>query len=145
MKRLTEKEIAFIKETHFTPTVLQCDEYDKTPFRDYAQAEIAAKEKYGIVLKDLMEKCAADDDIDEISLEYAATYILYTFFSKEELSGMRISDALRFLMDFRYYLGFRKWDRSQAADCLEEAIQIYDGAREFYPERGHMWNRTKND
>lgn len=108
MKRLTDREVEFIKETHFTPTVLQCDEYGRTPFRDYAQAEKITKESYGIDLVGLMEKCAADDDIDAISLEYAATYILYTFFSKKELLNMKVSDALRFLADFRYYFGYRK-------------------------------------
>lgn len=145
MKRLTDKEIKFIKETRFTPTILQCDEYDRTPFRNYSQAEKAAKVDYGIDLAELMEKCAADDDIDEISLEYAATYILYTFFSKKELLDMKVSDALRFLMNFRYYFGYRKWDESKTAECMTEAIQIYDGAREFYVECGHMWNREKDD
>lgn len=145
MKRLTDKEIDFIKETHFTPTVLQCDEYGRTPFKDYAQAEKTAKETYGIDLPDLMEKCASDDDIDAISLEYAATYILYTFFSKRELLSMKASDALKALTDFRYYFGYRKWDESKTAECMMEAIQIYDGAREFYSARGHMWNREKDD
>lgn len=145
MKKLTEKEIKFIKETHLTPTVLQCDEYDKTPFEDYEQAEKAAKERYDIDLKELMGKCMADDDIDGISLEYAATYILYTFFSKKELLNMKVSNALKFLTDFKYYFGYRKWDESQVAECMMEAIQIYDGVREFYSEHGHMWNRVKDD
>lgn len=143
MKKFTDAEIKFVKETKFTPTVYQCGEYNKTPFKTFAEAEKVAKEKYNVDLESFLDKCLDDNDSDAISLEYAATYLFYSFFTRDELMGMDIDDGLKFLQDFKYFCGFRKWDEFSTALAIDDAIRIYDGILEFYLEDGHMWNKEK--
>lgn len=145
MKKLTDKEIKFVKETRFTPTVYQCDEYSKTPFENYDHAAKVAKAVYKIDLKKFLDKCLQDDDSDAISLEFAAAYLLSAFFSKGELEKMTPTEALDFLRDFKYHFGFRKWDENDARSALEEAYGIKIGERELYSQGGHMWNRGVSD
>lgn len=143
MRRLTENEIKFFKETNFTPTVFQLDSYAQTPFKDYAEAIKAAKETYNIDLDELLDDCSKDND--SISLEYEATYLLYTFFTKEELEQLSAQEALDFLQNFKYFGGFRKWDLDFVGGEIQEAIEIYDGRREFQEVDGSMWNCEKDD
>lgn len=142
MRQLAENEIKFFKETNFTPTVFQCDEYSRTPFHSYAEAEKAAKEKYSINLDSLLTDCL--NDSDSISLEYDATYLLHTFFTQDELKEMKAKEALKFLQDFKYFNGFRKWSEEQAEVEIQEALQIYDGVRKFVDVDGDVWNK-END
>ena len=164
MKRLTPNEIRFVKETGFTPTVYQCDQYYLTIFTDekldynsatyhkdrekyshkwYTVVEKAAKEKYDVDLDLFLSKNLniENDDYDGISLEYVATYLFYCFFTKEELERLTDEEATKFLQDYRYYCGFRKW----GGDCypyIREAIQAHDGSIEFYDtEDGNVWWR----
>ena len=161
MKQLTAKEIQFVKDTKFTPTVWQCDEYYRTIFTDekcefgdnyperrdvYSQkwfnvASDYAKEKYGIDLDEFISKnLGPNDDYDGISLEYVATYLFYCFFTKEELENLTDKEATEFLKDYRYYGGFRKWDGGNFT-YVQEAIEAYDGKRLFYlQDDGNVWN-----
>ena len=155
MKRLTDDEIRFVKNTGFTPTVWQCDEYYKTAFTDealdynapdyslkkrdeysdrwYKAAYDCARFSYNFDLDEFIKKNLGDDlgDYDAISLEYVATYLLYCFFSKEELEKMTDKEATKFLQDYRYYFGFRKHD-SGNMQFVQEALEVYDGSRVFY-------------
>lgn len=164
MKRLTPNEIKFVKETGFTPTVYQCDQYYLTVFTDeklelnsstytkdrekysrkwYKVAKKIAKEKYDVDLDAFIDKNLniANDDYDGISLEYVATYLLYCFFTKEELLKMTDEEAHTFLQDYRYYYGFRKW-YGDCSSYIHEAIQAHDGLIEFYDtEDGNVWWR----
>ena len=142
MRLLTKDEIRFVKETHFTPTVYQCDEYDKTPFKDFDEAVEVAKNKYNIDLNEFIDKNlnVDNDDGDGISLEYVATYLFYCFFTKEELSHMTDEEATKFLKDYRYYNGFRKWDDGNLIYVIE-AIEVYNGEKVFYLEDdANVWN-----
>lgn len=143
MRQLTDNEIKFIKETHFTPTVFQCDEYVKTSFKNLAEAEKAAKEDYAVDLTALYNACV--EECDGISLEYEATYLFHTFFTRDELVNLTPEKALQFLQDFQYFFGYRKWPLDFAADEVQEAIEIYDGKREFQIIDGAIWNREKDD
>lgn len=154
MKPLTDQEIRFVKETGFTPTVFQCGEYYRTIFTkekidynipNYDQAEeeyirkwykVAsdyAKEHYGIDLGEFIDKNlgAGINDSDGISLEYTATYLFYCFFTKEELEKLTDKEATKFLKDYRYYFGYRKWDTGNLI-YVQEAIEAKDGNRVFY-------------
>ena len=163
MKQLTAKEIQFVKDTHFTPTVDQCAEWYRTIFtdeqidisdKDYASKREAysekwykvaydyAKEKYGIDLDAFITKNnnIENDDYDGISLEYVATYLFYCFFTKEELENLTDKEATEFLKDYRYYGGFRKWDGGNLT-YVQEAIEAYEGTRIFYlQDDGNVWN-----
>ena len=142
MRSLTKDEIRFVKETHFTPTVYQCDEYDKTPFKDFDEAADVAKNNYNIDLKEFIDKNLNiyNDDSDYISLEFTATYLFYCFFTKDELKKLTDEEATKFLKDYRYYNGFRKWD-SDNLRFVQEAIESYDGKRVFYLVDGtNVWN-----
>lgn len=163
MTQLTDDEIRFVKETRFTPTVYQCGQYYMTSYTDervalgddyaarvaeyekkwYGVAEKDAKERYGVDLGAFLEKSDADDS-DVISLEYAATYLLYCFFTKSELERLTNDEAIRFLQNYKYYGGFRKWDY----DCslyIKEAIDAHDGLRVFYIEEdGNVCNAEVN-
>ena len=150
MKKLTDKEIKFMKETGWTPTLLQMNysepELERTKFagmtrEDGAKAFHKEIKNYGINIHKLYKKTCNLDNYDGISLEYEATYLLYTFFTKEELAKLSPLTALKWLQDFKYYCGYRKWDERLAEIEIQEALEIYNGHREFYEQDGEMWNR----
>lgn len=146
MRELSPEEIKFVKETHFTPTVYQCNEYEKTPFSSYEDARKMAKEKYSVDLDDFINKNLNQDDHGGISLEYVATYLLYTFFSKEELIYTEPEVFLQWLEDYRYFEGFRHWGLVFVEEEVEEAIEIYDGKRKFYlTKNNQIWNKEVGD
>lgn len=141
MKRLTENEIKFIKETDVTWTTVGCGEWEKrTVFANYNEAAQCARDMYQIDLDVLMNKFG---DYDGITLEYTATYLFYSFFTKEELEKLTPEDGIEWLKDMRYFFGYRKWDAESIAPFIEEALEIYAGTREFYEEDddGDIWNR----
>lgn len=142
MKALTDKEIQFIKETDFTPTVIQCNEWNRTPFETVEDASAYTLYNYGFNLVDLLDKLF--DDCDGISGEYNATYLFYTFFTKQELMELTPEKGLKWLQDFKYFCGYRKWDIEFVEKEINEALEIYNGTREFYEtESGDIWNREK--
>ena len=161
MKKLTEQEINFIKETGWTPTVEQCDEWERTIFVNlftkaafkkkhldedgYVIDEFSNKvneyvlKTYNIDTVDLYKKFT--EESDAISLEYEATYLFYTFFTKEELEKLTDEEATKWLKDFQYFSGYRKWDGGNLI-YVNEALEVYAGTREFYEEpNGEIWNR----
>ena len=148
MKKLADKEIKFIKETGWTPTVYQMNysesELKHTKFaglskEEGAKAFHAEIEKYDINISDLYKKFV--EECDGISLEYEATYLFYTFFTKEELENLTDEEATKWLKDFQYYSGYRKWDGGNFI-YVNEALEVYAGTREFYEESdGEVWNR----
>ena len=141
MRRLTENEIKFIKETGVTATVIQCDEWDRSQCSSYVDAEKMADEEYGINL-DEFSNVLLDANYDSISLEYPAVYLLYTFLTREELENMNDSEVLEWLRDFKYWFGYRKYDIDLAYMHRCEALEVYDGTREFYEtDDGEVWNR----
>lgn len=161
MKKLTKNEINFIKETGWTPTVEQCDEWERTIFTNlfnkdafkkkyldedgYVVDEFSNKvneyvlKTYSIDTVDLYKKFT--EESDAISLEYEATYLFYTFFTKEELEKLTDEEATKWLKDFQYFSGYRKWDGGNLV-YVNEALEVYAGTREFYEEPdGEIWNR----
>lgn len=149
MKQLTEQEIKFIKETGWTPTLFQMNydesELKRTKFAGLTREQGAKAfhqemEKYGIVIKDLYDKCI--EEYDGVSLEYEATYLFYTFFTKEELEKLTDEAATKWLKDFQYYFGYRKWDSGNLI-YAQEALEVYNGTRLFYLELdGEVWNAS---
>lgn len=155
MKKLTKKEIKFIRETGWSPTLVQMNYseiemrvpffkrflYENLKSSDAESKYLALAEKYDIDLNKLYKKTCNLDNCDGISLEYDATYLLYTFFTSEELVDLNVSWALKWLQDFKYYFGYRKWNEHFVEIEIEEALEIYAGTREFYKLNGEMWNR----
>lgn len=150
MKKLTEQEIKFIKETGWTPTLLQMNystqELKRTKFAGMAREEGAKAfhqemKKYGINISNLYKKICNEENSDGISLEYDATYLFYTFFTEAELAELTSAAALKWLQDFKYFCGYRKWDENLAIAEVQEALEIYNGTREFYNQDGEVWNR----
>jgi len=151
MKKLTNQEIEFIKKTGFTPTVFQCNEWDRTNKAPYYinnidEAHYVAIDYFNINLIEFMGKTANINMCDKINLDYEATYLFYTFFSKEELLDLDTSWALKWLQDFKYYFGYRKWTEKDVELAIQDALEIYGGSREFYEcqEDGEVWNRVIN-
>lgn len=164
MKQLTKEEITFIKETGWTPTVYQCSEWDRTiwttehlsiePMDTYIDRRdtysnkyynIAYNEakKYGFDLDELYKKFTTE--CDGISLEYEATYLFYLFFTKEELEQLTDEKATKWLKDFQYFYGYRKWNGDNLR-FVEEALQIYKNNRVFYLENDNeVWNISKDE
>ena len=148
MLQLTKNEIRFVKETGFTPTVYQCDEYSRTTFKDYNMASKVAKDEYDVDLDEFIHKNIGIDleDSDGISLEYVATYLFYCFFTKEELELLSPKDGLKWLQGYRYFFGFRKWDEMFTTIEINEAIEVYKGTRVFYlQDDGNVLNARKED
>ena len=154
MKPLTEEEIKFIKETGWTPTVQQADEWERTIFsnvfslknnydsaekrltdrkafgkRAFEEAFKCAKEQYGLNLRELNKKCLTE--WDAITLENDAIYLFYAFFTKEELEKLTDKEATKWLKDFKYDCGYRKWDDGNL-EYVQEAISVYEGKTSFY-------------
>ena len=155
MKKLTSEEIKFIKETGWTPTLHQMS-YDESELKrnrfigtkfakmtkkEAAEAFLQEMDKYGVNIQELYNKCT--ENYDGISLEYEATYLFYTFFTKEELEKMTDEQATEWLKDFQYHFGYRKWDGGNLV-YVEEALEIYNGQRVFYLEEDDdIWNMPK--
>lgn len=155
MKRLTEQEINFIKDTGWTPTLHQMgyseNELKRTHLYQVQNIPVSPEmmrlqfesfaNQYGFDLYDLYEKTCNPENSDSVSLEYEATYLFYTFFTHEELEKLTDEEATKWLQDFKYYFGYRKWDGGNLT-YVKEAIEIYEGTREFYEEYdGDVWNR----
>lgn len=149
MKFLKLNEIKFIKETGWTPTVYQCREYDKTIWADLCEnkdeefcmnlIDKEAREEYAVDVHELYQKCTSE--YDGITLEYDAVYLFYTFFTKEELEKLTDEEATRWLKDFKYYSGYRKWDSGNLV-YVNEALEVYNGQKEFYEDHdGEVWTR----
>ena len=152
MKQLTENEIKFIKETKWSPTIFQMGYSDlelcRTPYKG-SSSEEGIKEfqkeadKLGVDILTLYNKCTSETD--SISLEYEATYLLYLFFTKEELEKLTNNTVLKWLQYFQYYQGYRKW-HYENMQYVQEALEIYEGTRVFYLEDdGEVWNISKEE
>lgn len=154
MKKLTQEEINFIKDTGWTPTLHQMhyseNELKRTHLYQIQNIPVSSKmmklqfesfaNQYGLDLHDLYNKTCNLDNCDSVSLEYEATYLLYTFFTKEELEKLTDEEVTNWLKDFKYFCGYRKWDGGNLV-YVNEALEIYAGTREFYEQDGNMWNR----
>ena len=152
MKKLTSNEIEFIKKTGWTPTLVQMDysknELVRTSFKDLSSEEASKRyyelaKEYDVDLVRLYNKTCNLENNDIISLEEEATYLFYTFFTKDELVDIDNSWALNWLKDFKYYFGYRKWTESDVENSVLEAIGVYAGTREFFetPD-GDIWSKT---
>lgn len=145
MKRLTEQEIEFIKHTGWTPTLHQM-EYSENELKRTHLYQIqnipmssemmklefeSSANQYGFNLNDLYNKTCNLNNDDSISLEEEAIYLLYTFFTKDELVDMENSYALKWLKDFKYYYGYRKWNEYEAEMAILDALEVYSGTRTF--------------
>lgn len=142
MKPLTSAQIKFIKHTQITPTIFQCDEWERTIWKHNPSSdEIAATcADLGIcATKDealtLWEELLYDFNRceDGISLEDAAIYLFRTFLTPDEMEkmleapsidqglyGYNLTQSGQWLRDWKYFNGYRKWD-----DCdylLEQAL-----------------------
>ena len=154
MKKLTEQEINFIKDTGWTPTLHQMgyseNELKRTHLYQIQNIPVSPEmmqlqfesfaNQYGFNLNDLYEKTCNLENSDSVSLKYEATYLFYTFFTQEELEKFTDEQATTWLQDFKYYFGYRKWDGGNLI-YVKEAIEVYEGTREFYEQDGEMWNR----
>ncbi len=138
MRRLTEQEIKFLKETGWTPTKYQMNsdvEYknaklqkpaDVADWNDYY--EQVAQEQYGIDLSALYNKCVEENDA--ISLENEAPYIMSILLDFETLDEFAFDGrkALDWLQGWQYFFGYRKSDEFEAANWANLAIDIKRGA-----------------
>lgn len=152
MRLLTDNEIKCLKETRITPTVIQCNEWERTIFADKlkeieeyttkTEAKNAirddvddyVKEHYGIDLHNFYGDLVKD--YDGISLEEEAPYIIYCLLTEEELDKKTDKELLEWLQDWKYFLGYRKADEYDAKIARHEAKGLFNGAREI---------RTYND
>lgn len=137
MKVLKQNEIDFLKKTGFTPTIYQCNEWSRTSVGSLEKAEKIAAE-YGIDLHEFYSVLM--EEYDSISLENEAAYILSVFFANEELAKMTDADALKFLQDWKYHLGFRKWSEWDAMNAIAEAQRIHEGFTKVTSDAdGNLW------
>lgn len=145
MKRLTANEIKFLKETGWTPTVVSCEEWRRCTFT--ADQEDEVMESYGIDVDAFRDKMFDDDAIDGISLENEAAYILSIFFTWRELfEMMRSETVLKWLQDWRYFCGYRKWDEHDAYLAAGEAMDIVGGNKKVITDaEGYVWIVDRED
>ena len=144
MKYLTQQEIQFMKDTGWSWTVFQCDEYIATKCKDYDDAYRIAMEQYGVNLDALLHK--SDENEDSISLEYAAGYLLYTFFTPAELEAKTDQELLEWLKDMKYFFGWRKADESDARAARYDAEKLFAGTAVFTDlGDGDVWYIEKDE
>lgn len=128
MKQLTELEWKFLKETRFTPTVYQCEEWPRTTLNN-AEDYYSAAAKFGINGSKLIDKLNAEEDA--CTIDDAAAYILYNYFTEDELSKKSDQDLLEFLCGFKYFFGFRKYAVEAIQFVRETLLQLYRHEAEF--------------
>lgn len=145
MKLLTANEIKFLKETGWTPTVASCNEWKRCTFTEDQEDEVM--ESYGIDVDAFRDKMFDDNAIDCISLAEEAAYILSVFFTWSELFQMiRDKTVLKWLQDWRYFCGYRKWDESEAYIAAGNAMDIVGGhKRVVADEDGYIWIVNRED
>ena len=145
MKRLTANEIKFLKETGWTPTVSQCNEWKRCTFT--ADQEEEVMKSYGIDVDAFRAKIFDEDAIDSISLENEAAYILSIFFTWSDLfQMMRNETTLKWLQDWRYFCGYRKWDEQDAFLAAGEAMDIVGGNKKVITDTdGYIWIVDRED
>ena len=129
MHKLSENELRFLKETGFTPTVCQCDEYGRTNKEPYyidsfAEAQNIAEEDFNVDLIKLLDNINDIKDWDSLVLPDIAIYLFTTFFTKEELESKTDDELEKFLHDFRYHCGFRKF--GWFGLCREIALKVFN-------------------
>ena len=134
MKLLNEQEIKFLKETKYSCTVFQCDEWDRCSFKNFSEASTVATNSYGIDLVELNKKLF--DGGDAISLEFAAGYLFYIFFTENELQHLSSDLGLKFLQDFKYFEGWRKAEEVDAFIAICDGIRLHQGTLVFTKEFG---------
>jgi len=153
MHTLSENEIKFLKETKFSPTVVQCDEWKRTTIGSFDEAAEAAK-AYGVDFDALWENINNQEDWNGLSLSEIAVYLFATFFTLDELESLTDDEAERFLHNWKYHLGFRKFgiggcslERDVAKKVLKgEFICKNDdyGGISFYDHEGRNRNPLFN-
>lgn len=137
MKVLKDNEIKFLKDTGFTPTVYQCNEWSRTKVENQEKAERIAAE-YGINLDKFYAMLM--EEYDSISLENEGAYILSIFFTLEQLAKLSDADTLKFLQDWKYHCGFRKWSECDAMVARHEAQRIHEGFTKVTSDAdGNLW------
>lgn len=143
MQRLTKQEWKFLKDNNLTPTVIQCDEWKRSTFRNLKDA-VKTAEKLGINFEDLTNKMFGD--MDFITLENEAVYVLYNWFTEEELENLTDEEVTKFLQDWKYFGGYRKWDGGNLC-YVEEALQVYHGQKffEIDPQDSQIWVVSLSD
>lgn len=123
MKALTNNEILFIKDSGWTPTIYQCDEWYKIGID--AEDFFKELERYNIDGHSFLDKFFGEDEIDNMSFEDEAAYILSLFFNWGELLKMLKEDSvLEWLRNWKYYYGARKWTKEEANDAVAVAMDL---------------------
>lgn len=145
MKLLTANEIKFLKETGWTPTVAQCNEWKRCTFTEDQEEEVM--KSYGIDVSAFIAKIFDTNAIDGISLEEEAAYILSVFFTWSELfQMMKDETVLKWLQDWRYFCGYRKWVEQEAYLAAGEAMDIVGGSKKVVTDGdGYIWIVDRED
>ena len=145
MKLLTANEIKFLKETGWTPTVTSCNEWKRCTFTEDQEDEVM--KSYGIDAEAFRFMIFDDNAIDCISLAEEAAYILSVFFTWSELfQMMRDKTVLKWLQDWRYFCGYRKWDEGEAYIAAGVAMDIVGGCKKVITdEDGYIWIVDRED
>lgn len=130
MKRLTHQEIDFIKTTRWTPTVSQCKEWGRTIFENETAFYTHLKNA-GIDAEIFINKFLGEDCIDGLSFEDEAAFMLFCLCDEQELLAMDDAAVLKWLQDWKYFFGARKWDTTDAQIAKSVALDLFDGDREI--------------
>lgn len=135
MKVLTDQELKFLKETNWTPTLYQMDYKLNSKLSD-SEAQMlkfrynTMAKNYKVDIQELYDKLTEENDY--ISLEDEAVWLLYNFFTEEELKNHDNKFLLDWLQDFQYFDGYRKWSESDVMSAVNTVFEIYSGELEFY-------------
>ena len=142
MKLLNDHQIKFIRHTRVTPTVIQCDEWNRTiwpkaPCSDeifavcYALGIAQNKPEALKFWDELLYVFNLEDD--GLALEDTAIYLFRTFLTRKEMEdmlaapaihsgyyGYRLTESGQWLQDWKYFFGYRK--TPDANEMLEKAL-----------------------
>ena len=130
MKALTAKEWKILKETGFTPTVYQCDEWSRTLMTDKSTGGfLRLCADVGVNGSQLIDKLCAEED--SFTIDDAAAYILYNYFTEAELDKKTDQELLDFLCGFKYFFGFRKYSVYSIPFVRETLAHLYADETEF--------------
>ena len=147
MRRLTENEIRFIKETGVTPTVIQCYEWDRSKCSNYGDAKELAYSKYGVDLQKLFNDLDSYDkyhspDVSFLERTFMSQFSKYT-------GNVCIRNMLRAFACSDGYLQFHEADfnssyqlENKLETAKERCIEGIERIVSDYVEREDRRNKT---
>lgn len=149
MVKLTPNETALVKAFNIVPEDWMS--YSCAPARkwDYAamcqwaiangMPELGYYRAMNKMIKNLYQKFFDDEGFDGMALDDIAIWVLSNYLYKWQLEDMDSTKVLEFLQSWKYFFGFRKWEKQEADIAKHYALRVMDGTYILDPESADIY------